>query len=227
MRPFTDPNLIQPQTTQPQTPKPSYLAISLSQSSTAQSNHLEKHVSYTDHELLQLFQAEDDQAFRLIYERYADKVYSLAYLYLKSAVNAQDISQEVFIKLWNKRKEMSGVESIGAWLQVVTRNTVIDSLRKKSESFESKEMSTKVSPEEEFLSKETARMLREAIDSLSPRQREIYRLSREEGHSYSKIAGDLGIAQETVKEHMKQALKNIRGYLVKHLGIILFILLHK
>ena len=172
---------------------------------------------------------DNETAFRQIYNRYAARVYTLSLVYLKSPVVSQDMVQEVFLKIWVKRKELSGIQNFGGWLQVVTRNTIISQIRKKIPEDASfiNDVPGAISPEEQYVNKETAVMVREAIQRLSTRQQEVYRMAREEGLQRAEIARQLNVSTETVKEHMSQALKNIRSYLSENLGLLLLMLLHQ
>ncbi len=69
-----------------------------------------------------------------------------------------------------------------------------------------------------------SQLIREAVEKLSPRQQQVYRMSREQGITLQQIALQLGISYDTVREHMSNALKSIRAYLEEHYGEISLLL---
>lgn len=181
-----------------------------------QSQNLHHQAEHTDHELLSLIAKDDEDAYRRLYERYAPKVYNIAFMYLRSHLAAQDIVQDVFLKIWIKRASLADIDNFNGWLSFVNRNTIIDRIRKKA--FEEKFLSLQkeqaaISPEQEAISKETGAIIHEAIQSLSHRQRQIYQMAKQEGLKHAEIAQRLGLSTSTVKEHMKQALAKIRACL--------------
>lgn len=157
----------------------------------------------------------DEKAFRQLYDLFSPKIYSLSVLYLKSAIAAQDMVQEVFIKLWIKREELVSIQNLEAWIMVVTRNMVLNELKKKvPEPMEILPVAIhNAHPEYKLIQKETANIISRAVNNLSPRQKEVYLLSRTEKLTRQEISMKLGLSPETIKEHMHQALKNIRQQL--------------
>jgi RNA polymerase sigma-70 factor (family 1) len=181
-------------------------------------------------ELLLMVSAGDEKAFRQIYEQYWNRIYTMALLYFKSPVAAQDMVQEVFLKVWVNRSELPAINSFGAWLHITARNFLISSLRKKTTQYvwgmedNGSVPDQEPSADERLAMKETAGLIRRAIEQLPPQQQKIYRMSREQGLKLTEIAAALDLSHNTVREHMSKALKSIRTYLLRHLeiGIILF-----
>ncbi|HEX9510667.1 MAG TPA: RNA polymerase sigma-70 factor [Puia sp.] len=186
--------------------------------------------AYTEMELLLMVSAGDEKAFRQIYEQYWNRIYTMALLYFKSPVAAQDMVQEVFLKVWVNRSELPAIASFGAWLRIIARNFLISSLRKKTTQYvwgmedNGTVPDQASSADEQLVMKETAGLIRRAIEQLPPQQQKIYRMSREEGLKLTEVAAALDLSHNTVREHMSKALKNIRLYLIRHLeiGVILF-----
>jgi RNA polymerase sigma-70 factor (ECF subfamily) len=177
---------------------------------------------YTEKELLLMISADDEGAFRQIYEQHWNRIYTIAVLYLKSPVAAQDLVQEVFLKVWVNRTKLADINNFSAWLHVIARNLVISILRKKTtQSLPDTEDSSAIRDEavavdEQLASKEIAGLIRKAIDQLSPQQQKIYRMSREQGLKLTQIAVQLSLSHNTVREHMSKALGNIRAYLRRY-----------
>lgn len=175
---------------------------------------------------LGLAAAGDERAFRYLYDQYGNKVYTMAISYLKSPLEAQDVVQDIFLKVWEKRSDLSQLNSFPAWLHVLTRNYLINSLQKKIPTNFQEDLSkqdiaeNRLLPAEQLDVKEMAVLIQQAVNSLSPRQQQVYRLSRESGMTLNKIASELGLSYDTIREHMNNALRNIRVYLKDHYGEI-------
>jgi RNA polymerase sigma-70 factor (family 1) len=175
-------------------------------------------------ELLKLIAGGDEIAFRQLYDLYAGKIYTLAITYLKSPTTAQDIVQEVFIKVWEKRSKLHEVKNFPAYLHVMTRNLLIDHLQKKIPVYNEHNWTDNTLTEDRHLPhqqldyRELTILIRQAVDQLPPRQQQIYRLSRDQHLTHQQIARELGLSYDTVREHMSKALRNIRAILEKYYG---------
>jgi RNA polymerase sigma-70 factor (ECF subfamily) len=171
--------------------------------------------------LHQLIQG-DAEAFRQLYEHYQGRIFLFAYRFTKSKQAAEEIVQEVFVKLWEKREQINIEKNFSAYIIRVTRNLILDGLKKAAYD---KKMQQQIlrhmkvlrdTSAEELLNKELERLHRQAIDSLSPQKKTIYLLSREEELTYEQIADRLGISRNTVRNHMADALQTIREYISAH-----------
>ena len=165
----------------------------------------------------------NEQAMELLFEelfrKHECRLYTLAQQLTKSEQYAKDVIQEVFIKLWEGRSELSKIDNIEAWLYRATENKVIDFLRKAAADGRLKEAVWKNiplqqgNPELEMEAKEYHQMIRKAIDSLPAQRRLIYQLNREKGLNYQEIAHALHISKHTVKNQLSTALQSIRRFL--------------
>ena len=179
---------------------------------------------YTDHDLLQLISRGCEQSFRKLYDQFAGKIYTMAISYLKSPVSAQDIVQEVFIKIWEKKNELTRIDNFPAYLHVMTRNMLINQLQKKIPVFIQDDLIEQAIPEDRRLPqqqldyRELVSLISQAVEQLPARQQQVYRLSREQGLDHQQIARELSLSYDTVREHMSKALKNIRASLEKQYG---------
>lgn len=185
-------------------------------------------------ELISLLITGDESTFRIIYEKYAEKVYSFALLFLKDTGWSEDVVQEVFVKLWNSKERLDPDKDLWNFLYVITKRISLNKLRDikyYTSSFD--QLWTNISRSSDcsytkLNVKELAEQLDVIIDQLPVRQREVFKLSRFEGLTHQQIAEELQISQNTVKNHMIQALKAIRrgnlgvDYFVLSFGILLF-----
>jgi len=186
------------------------------------------HTTDNEIDLLQQLADGNEAAFAQLYNTHWNKIYSLALAYLKSAEQAQDIVQEVFLKLWNKRENLGHVENPTSFIYIMGRNEVIRALKKKISLASLDEENNDYLPDDFMLPQETMDLkqleqkITTAIDSLPAQQKLIFRLSREEGLNHEQIANRLGIEKTTVKNHIVRALNSLRRILQLEKNNLLF-----
>jgi len=187
--------------------------------------------SYSDQELLDLLRSADSVALGEIYERYHKPLYSFLYKFLKSPELTEDMTQEIFMKLWDGRAELPALLSVKSYLFTIGRNHVFNFLKRagtdrtaKAEIL--KHYSTAGNTLENVLhSRDYLRYLDHLLDGLSPQSREVFRLCRQEGMTYDETASLLGISRNTVKKHMVRTMRVLSDSVEKDLGISLTALL--
>lgn len=171
--------------------------------------------------------------FTRLYFNYADLLYGFVLNLTKSPVDAEDILQETFLKIWQTRENISLETSFKSYLYTIARNLIIDSFRKKinSVAFEVYIQSdiyqnySENNIEDEIYFDEFLENFNEAKKKLSSRQLEIFELSRERGYSIKDIAEKLSISEKTVKNQLTFALKILRSELSFHYYFFLFLFL--
>ncbi|GEP89862.1 RNA polymerase sigma-70 factor, ECF subfamily [Chitinophaga terrae (ex Kim and Jung 2007)] len=166
--------------------------------------------------LLRLLQQDSEDAFARIFERYHRKVFHTAISFLKSADHAEEIVQEVFLKIWLKRNDASRIQNLDAYLSSMTRNCILDRLKKAAyesdglRSFTAIQSYSTSNTDHRLRNRQCETWLAAAIRQLPERQQQVYHLARTEGWSHDLIALQLGISRLTVKKHMAEALQSIR-----------------
>jgi RNA polymerase sigma-70 factor (ECF subfamily) len=188
---------------------------------------------YNETELLLRIKAGEEAAFNEIVDHYSQLIYDVAYAYLKAIQPAEDITQEIFYKLWTGRAKLGEVSNLRGYLFILTRNEVLDGLRKKGPRYpvsaylENTLASTDGQPEETLALREFQSILQKAIQLLPPQQKMAYQLSREAGMSHDAIATQMNLSKNTVKNHIVAALGFIRQYIKEngHAGLLLLLLL--
>ncbi|MES1222478.1 MAG: RNA polymerase sigma-70 factor [Bacteroidota bacterium] len=178
------------------------------------------YTTYTEDQLLLLLAGSDQQAFTEIYNRYHAGVCNYQLSFVKVPAISEDLTQEVFIKIWEARQRLHIHTSFAAYIYRASRNTAIDFLKKVAAD---RELRGKIIlhmqncfPENgnhDLQAKEYRYLYEQAIDSLSTQQRKVFLLCREEGKTYEEVAGLLGISRHTVKEHMANSLRRLRNFL--------------
>jgi RNA polymerase sigma factor (sigma-70 family) len=176
-----------------------------------------------ERELMQRCVEGDRQAFAILYSHYAPLLYRAVYpLTNKSKEDTEEIIQELFVKIWERRDSMLTIQSFRPFVFRVARNKVIDWYRKNESkksfcTFYSENLRDEaVSVTDGLLFEEYYAIAMEAIAKLSPRQKQIFNLRQTEGLSLSEIAGELRISLHAVKKQLYQATRFVREYLHKH-----------
>ncbi|MCW3467727.1 RNA polymerase sigma-70 factor [Chitinophaga nivalis] len=164
----------------------------------------------------------NQQAFRLLYQRYRNLVYGYTIKLTTAADVAEEAVQEIFMKIWINRATLDPARSLEAYLYKSTRNFVFNYLKKalhdekiRRHFFESTPQ-TAVPTDKILLVKELEIIRSRAISSLPPQRQLIFRLSRINGLSNQEIAVQLGISGNTVKDQLVKASKAIKVYMIKH-----------
>lgn len=175
---------------------------------------------YTEHELALLISQGNREAFRYLFDEYRNKIYSVCWKFSCSETVAEDLAQEIFIRIWENREKFAAVDKLNGYLNSIIRNHIFNYLRR--EGIEHR-MKLLVSENQEAADKpiidsiyykELQGMIHDAVSQLPPQQKKVYQLSRLEGLKHQEIADHMGIARSTVKGHMVEALNFIRNYLL-------------
>jgi len=173
----------------------------------------------------------DEGAFKTLYDRYGEIIFRLVLKYLASEELARDISQEILIKIWEKREGLKRVQNFEGYLMHTARNHAIDVLRAASRSDIAKgEIARQFYQgnscwDDETLHRDYTSFIKRTLDSLPPRAREVFLLHREEGKSYDEIAAALGISRNAVRNSMHLALEKFRAAAREEFGMTLSALL--
>ena len=169
----------------------------------------------------------DAIAFRQLFDHYRNKIYSLGMLLTRSETLSEEIVQDVFLKVWEKREQLAEINYFNAWLRTVAKNTCSNYLRSLAmekialSRFASGSDTETASVENDVIAKEYGQIIDEAIRQLPPQQKKVYMLSRHSGKKQDEIARELNISIYTVKEYMKLAQRSIRQYLESKLDLVI------
>lgn len=187
---------------------------------------------YDESRMLELLAAGSEYAFTELFSRYRAKVYTVAFRFLRTQEAAEEVVQDVFLKCWLKRQELTQVKNLDAYLRTVTRNLVLNRFRKlANEVAAQQELGRREQQTDDtdhlLLGHQYQQILQAALSQLPPQQREVYRLAREEELSHEDIASRMNISPVTVKSHMARALQYIRRYINSSMTILIIILLYR
>lgn len=175
-------------------------------------------VQPSEKELLGRIALGDQQAFSELFESYQALVYDYSLRLTRSGTQAQEIVQDIFIKIWLNRANILGIENFGAYLNRATRNQSYSALRKiaaqaiKEMELTDQEIPVASDTEHQVLYNESLKILKSAVETLPPQRKLVYEMCHEQGLKYDEVAQRLNISSGTVHKHMKLALKTIRSH---------------
>lgn len=163
--------------------------------------------------------AGDTDAFEEIYDRYWEKLLAAAVKRIHSEEDAKDIVQDLFILLWERRESLVIQKSLGAYLYTAIKHRVINYV--KANVSKGDYLSTLASaiaayensPDEQVMSGDLEAFINDRIDQFSPRIKEVFLLSRNENLSVKEIATRLQVSDQTVKNQLTKAVKDLRLYI--------------
>jgi RNA polymerase sigma-70 factor (family 1) len=174
---------------------------------------------HTEKELACRLITGDVEAFNEIYQRYFHPVYCNALKIIRETAVAEDVLQEVFITLWEKRATIDPENSLAGWLFIICYHKSINILRKKlRESLLYKDLRP---PQENSMEDEIKygtqwKILENALSCLSPQRRRVFELCKLQGKTYEEAAMELRISKYTVKEYLSSAVASIKEYSLHH-----------
>lgn len=160
-------------------------------------------------------QSGDAKAFEMLFHQYYGHLCLFATKILNNDAAAEEVVQEFFVKLWEKKEQLSIETSVKNYLFRAVKNQCLNYIKHnfvKENYIKTKENENQleIDFEENYVEVDLARKIKESIDSLPEKRRDIFRLSREEGLKYREIAQKLNISIKTVEAQMGLAIKNLR-----------------
>jgi RNA polymerase sigma-70 factor (ECF subfamily) len=170
--------------------------------------------------LLRQIKQDDQQALEELFKKYHSRLCEFAFQYVRSFDLTEEVVSDVFLKIWMKRETLTVSGNFKAYLYTAVRNQAIDYIRKEEglleslESLQNETASGKYQPDEVLLFKEFKNHIEGLINTLPPRRRMIFKMSRLEKLTYREIADILSISVHTVQNQMVQAVKQLSAYAV-------------
>ncbi len=181
--------------------------------------------------LLEQLIAGNEEAFKQLYFLYSERLYGNLLKLLKSEPVAQEILQDVFMKIWDHRQHIDTEKSFRSYLFRIAENRVCNFYKKASREKALLQQLASQSPaayahvEEIIFSKEQKSFLHNAIESLPPQRKQVFELCKVEGKSYDEVSSLLGISISTIIDHIVKANRFLREYCIKNKELIIPVLL--
>jgi RNA polymerase sigma-70 factor (family 1) len=182
---------------------------------------------WPDAELLALLRLDDRKAFEMLYNKYSPKIYHVAYNLFRDKAICEDLVQELFIDLWTKRNNLN-ISSLEWYLKVAIKNRVLMYIRTKKATLDLSAiamLTEKYTADSKLLQNDISTILKNNVERLPEKCRQIFTLSRKEYLSNKEIASRLNISIKTVENQMTIALRYLRAGLTDYLPVVIAALL--
>ena len=168
-----------------------------------------------DKELYVKLQLGDERAFQALFHKYYSAMCSFAFRFLKDSEMAEETAQDMFVKIWEKRETLNIDTSVKHYFFRSIRNHCLNQIqhkkiKKKYEAIVLENSHQEINPDHFYIEFDLFQKIEKSINSMPPKRREIFRLSREQGLKYKEIAETLKISVKTVEAQMGLALKYLR-----------------
>src|SRR5882757_4249557 len=159
---------------------------------------------------------DDQQAYRELFTSLYSYLFQFAKTLVKSKEPAEEIISDVFIKVWEKRKELEKIDNLKLYLYATTRNIAYNYLDKQKrnatnhlDDFQAEFTSVYFDPEQMLITADMMARIQKAIDQLPPKCKMIFKLAKEDGLKYREVADLLNISIKTVENQLAIALQKI------------------
>jgi RNA polymerase sigma-70 factor (family 1) len=184
-----------------------------------------------EHELiLQVIQG-NQSAFGVLFNKYHHQLGTYIFRLTDSMELAEEIAQDVFLKIWTNRETLCEIQCFKAYLFVMSKNRALNCIKKTiREQKHQTQWQEEEGREEQLVLQETESnnyyaLLDIAIDHLPPQQQKVYLLSRHDRLKYAEIAQKMDISRETVKKYLQLAVSHISTYLESHSDVVMLMIL--
>lgn len=193
---------------------------------------------FSDNELFCLISAGDEPAFTEIFKRYDKRIFPFAMKIVKSEMLAEEITQEIFVKLWKNRSRLADIDHPQSYIFTICSNLAMDYIRKQlnqrkllnklqlSSGWEGKNFT-----DDTVIYRDYKSMVDRAVEKLPDRQKQVYHLNIRQGMNHEEIASLLHLSPYTVRNHLAEAQRSIRQFLSHeegyHILLLVFFLSQK
>ena len=174
--------------------------------------------SYTDNELLEALRRDDEKAFAALFQRYWEKVHEMAYARVRSRQVTEEIVQELFISLWDKRASLS-INNMPAYLFTAVKYKSLNYIDSRLVFEKYWEYYRQFVPQQEDSTalavefNELMGVFEAGMEDLPEKSKRVFRLNHIEGHSIPEIANLLNLSEKAIQYHLTQSVKKLRLHL--------------
>lgn len=176
----------------------------------------------------------DQAAFTNIFDHYSPRIFAFVLKNTKSQAAAEDITQEVFLKLWISREKFPDIKSYSSYIFTMAFNYTVNYIKRnvweadKLRIIENNGINYSNITEEIIDFNEINLLVQQAVQQLSPQKKIIYKLNREQGLTLEQIAKQMNLSRNTVRNHLAEAINFIRTYIKQQpIPVIVFLLSNK
>jgi RNA polymerase sigma-70 factor, ECF subfamily len=184
-----------------------------------------------DKEVVISLKAGDRLAFEKVFFGFADRLYYFAMRYLRNQHDAEELVQEVFVKLWENRGSLNEELSFSGYLYTIARNTIFNQNRKRvnekvyQDYVKNALQLASTKTEDDLIYADIKNLVDKVVEDLPPQRKLVYKMSRDQGLTYKEIAQELSLSERTVEAHIRLALKTITDFVDKQFVIPIILML--
>lgn len=171
-----------------------------------------------------------ESAFRQIFDLYRKRLQYLAVKMLKVPASAEEIVQDIFMEIWINKSKFAEIDDPEAYVFTIAYNRIYTQLKKTANEHKLLTellyflQNERLSADDLILANESKAIIDEAIESLPPQRKLVFKLSREEGMTHQEIATHLNLSRNTVRNHIIEALRDIRHHL-RHTALAILLMM--
>ncbi len=178
--------------------------------------------TYTDEELIDFLRESDSLAFAEMYRRYYKDIYHYLMVLIKLPDVAEDLTHEIFLKIWDVRKKINITNNFKGYLFRVCHNKAVDENKKVAANLNLRDQLLYHYKASEMPEDTTAgqlvqydKLVEEALNSISPQRRKVFEMCKKHNKSYAEVADELNISINTVKVHISKTLSLLRDFILQ------------
>jgi RNA polymerase sigma-70 factor (ECF subfamily) len=188
---------------------------------------VETNMNRSDQQLVSSYLSGDEKSLEVLFGRYLKPIYSFTYRYIGGGQDAEDVTQEAFVKAWRNLKKFDQQKSFKTWIFSIAKNTALDFLKKKKaipfSEFENEDGENALTetladssplPQELLEKADIVKILNAAIEKLSPKYRMVLFLHYNDHFTFREIAEILGESIDTIKSRHRRVLTMLRKLLL-------------
>jgi RNA polymerase sigma-70 factor (family 1) len=189
---------------------------------------MEKRAAYTpeaEPQLLQQAAGGSREAYAALYQHYLPKLYKYLYEINRSKEDTEEILQDIFLKLWEKKEELAKVKTLNSYLYRIARNKLMNlfdhqKVKRKAEDYLERHAGEPGdTSEDQYIYKQYSDVVQVAINSLPPKRRQVFEMSTQQELTHDQIAERLNISKSMVKKQLYAANHYVKEYLQLHAGL--------
>jgi RNA polymerase sigma-70 factor (family 1) len=179
-------------------------------------------MQYDEKELFMRIANGDESAFRMLFDQYRERLFLFAWQLCHSAVEAEEVVQDIFLRLWENRGRLGEVDFPRKYIFIMARNRTLDLLSKIARDQQLiSEVWTNISQSDNYLedllqAKDSRQLIDQAVSQLSEKKQAIFLMSRRDGLSLREIAEQMDLSVQTVKNILTEVLRHIKAFLARH-----------
>ena len=183
-------------------------------------------MQYDERELFMQIANGDETAFRMLFDQYRERLYFFAWQLCHSAVEAEEVVQDIFLRLWENRSKLGEVDFPRKYIYIMARNRTLDLLSKIARDQRLiSEVWTNMSQSDNYLedllhAQDSQLLIDQAVSQLPEKKQAIFLMSRRDGLSLREIADQTGLSIQTVKNILTEVLKHIKAFLARHNALL-------